>query len=64
MTTKYAVNYKTKEIIEYNIYNNSDTDFPRGDWLVDRDFILTGIETKENAEKYLKEDPFNMSVAK
>lgn len=57
---KFAVNYKTKEIIVYNIFSNGDTDFPRGTWLVDNESIITGIESKNKAEQFLKENPYKL----
>ena len=57
--SKFYVCYKCNEVGSYAIDEHSgDTTFPRGEWLVHNDFIITGIDTKKEADKLLKEDPY------
>ena len=43
MATKYCYNAKTGEIFEYHIDASGDTDFPRGTFLVDNRYLITGL---------------------
>ena len=58
MKTKFCVNHKTNEIFSYNEYeageweDESVTDFPRGTWMVDQDWLVTGLASQKDAEHW------------
>ena len=54
MPIKWCHNAKTGEIFDYKV-DGELTDFPRGILLAYDDYLTTGIESKENAEKWGKE---------
>jgi len=48
---------KCNEVNEYNIYDNGDTDFPRGEFIVcgnKYDALTTGFKTEKEAAEYLQ----------
>ena len=59
MKTQWCANHKTGEIFSYNEYGageveeESTTDFPRGTWLVDQDFLVTGLASEKDAEHWM-----------
>jgi hypothetical protein len=54
---RWCYNAKTGEIFSYAIYDNGDTDFPRGDFLVYEDYLTTGMRSKKEAIAWAKEHP-------
>ena len=62
---KWYVCYKCNEVDSYAINpNNQETTFPRGEWLVHNEHIVTGINSKIEAEKLLHDDPYKMRKEK
>jgi hypothetical protein len=53
MKVKYATCEKCKEVITYECYSNSDTDFPKGEWIVHNSDITTGFDTPAEAQEWL-----------
>lgn len=51
---QWCYNAKTGEIFDYHVEGDL-TDFPRGDLLAYGDYLTTGIEDRETAEKRSKE---------
>lgn len=37
----------------YKVYSDGDTSFPRGEFLVHQDFIVAGMNTKQEAQEWL-----------
>ena len=55
--TKWYCCSKCKVVDSYAIDENSgDTTFPRGEFLAHSDYITTGMETRKEAEDWLKEE--------
>ena len=50
---QYYVNHKLGTVDSYNIEGEL-TDFSRGELLAYGDYLVTGIDTREEAEKILK----------
>ena len=48
---RYAVNTYDREIVVYNI-SGELTDFPRGLFLAYADYLVTGLESKHEAEGF------------
>ncbi len=61
MQEKWCVNSKTGDIFAYNIFDEEDgcepgeTGFPRGTFMVDGDYLTTGIASREEAEEWASE---------
>lgn len=53
--TRYCHNAKTGEIFEYHEFDDGDTDFPRGIFMVYNDYIVTGFKTREAATEWGRE---------
>src|SRR5262245_62847353 len=49
MATKWCYNAATNEVFDYEVCGDL-TDFPRGTFLAYRDYLITGIPTKDDAD--------------
>ena len=59
--SQFYVCYKCNEVGSYATDDETgETTFPRGEWLAHNDHIITGIKSREEAEKLLKNDPYKM----
>lgn len=56
MTKYWYCNDKTREVGSYHVCGEL-TDFPRGEFLAYRDFIVTGFKTEGDANKWLEKHP-------
>lgn len=55
MKIKWCTNMKDNEVFSYHEYDNGDTDFPRGLFLVGQDYIVTGFRTEQEARAWFDE---------
>lgn len=51
MTTKWYLNTKTKYIGMYEEYQNGNTNFPRGELMAYRDYLVSNFSSKEEAQQ-------------